>query len=80
VKRNAAEIYINESSAEERFEFVERAQMVVAFLAGPGSPVSLAVSKHLPVFSNFMADFGEKMQRFIGENPELMRRMMGPQK
>jgi DNA-binding transcriptional MerR regulator len=76
-KRRAGDAYVAETSENERTEYAEDAQKLVAFLAGPGLPLTTAVGKYLPLLSTFVADFGEKSRRFAAENPELLRRMTG---
>jgi len=78
-KREAAEQYMNEASAEDVAALAERSRIVTAFLAGPGLPISLAVARHLPVLSSQFSGFAEKGQRFIQENPGLMDQLMGSQ-
>jgi DNA-binding transcriptional MerR regulator len=77
-KREAAEEYLATDGAREELRaFTERSEMVSSFLAGPGLSISLAMGKHLQVLSDGLAQFAEKGQRFIRENPELIRRLMG---
>ena len=76
-KREAAEQYVNETSEEDRSESAECTKMMASFLAGTGLPLLMAVGRHMPVLSSDMANFGDKAQRFISENPDLLRRMMG---
>ena len=76
-KREAAERYVDETSEEARSEFTKCAKMVASFLAGTGLPLMMAVGRHMPVLSSDIANFGDKAQRFVSENPDLIRRMLG---
>lgn len=76
LKRAAAERYLAETPEEERRKQLERTRLISSFLTGAGLQVSLAIGKHLPELSRKMTDFGEKGQRFIRENSELIDRMM----
>ncbi|MBN1858827.1 MerR family transcriptional regulator [Candidatus Bipolaricaulota bacterium] len=76
-KRESAERYLNETSGEDMASSVEHATQVSAYLAGPGRPLMMTVGNYLPVLSTHMRSFAEKGQRFIADNPELLRRLTG---